>query len=153
MYSLVLTLHSWIRWIVLLLAVAAFGLALVGWLRRQAWSPQADRLGMALTMGLDIQILLGLILYLFLSPTTTGALKDLGTAMADAGTRYWVAGHVAGMLVALVLAHVGRALSRRATEAARKYRLSAIFYGLATVLIVLSIPWPFLPYGRPWVRL
>lgn len=57
------------------------------------------------------------------------------------------------MLVAVVLAHVGRALSRRVTETQDKHRRAAIFFGLAVVALLIAIPWPFLPYGRPLLRL
>jgi len=55
------------------------------------------------------------------------------------------------MLVAITLAHVGRARIRKA-DIARRHRLAAIFYGLALVSILASIPWPGTPNGRPLLR-
>jgi hypothetical protein len=152
-YSIVLTLHSLVRWVVLIAAVAATLRALVGWLGRREWTGLDNRLGRILTGSLDVQFLLGLILYIFLSPNTRAAFQDLGAAMSNGEVRFWALDHVVLMLVAVVLGHVGRALSRRAEEATAKHQQAAILYGLATVAMLLAIPWPFLSYGRPLLRL
>jgi Na+-driven multidrug efflux pump len=56
------------------------------------------------------------------------------------------------MLVAVTLVNIGRAKIKRASEAARKHKLAAIFFGIAIVVILLSIPWPGTPGGRPLLR-
>jgi hypothetical protein len=102
----------------------------------------------------DVQLLLGLLLYFVFSPLTTVALKDFGAAMSNPVQRFFAVDHVVAMVIAVVLAHVGRALSRRAADAQGKHRLAAILYGLAVLAIVLAIPWPFeTGVGRPLLRL
>jgi len=54
-----------------------------------------------------------------------------------------------GMLAGLALAHIGRAKARRASDDRRQRRRAAIYFTLAILIVVLSAPWPFLPYGRP----
>lgn len=56
------------------------------------------------------------------------------------------------MLAALVLAHVGRVRIRKAGDPRRKRRLALIFFGLALVAIVASLPWPGMATGRPLFR-
>lgn len=153
MYPFLLTLHSWLRWIVVLVAALALARAWLGWLGKQGWTPADDRLGMFLTIALDMQVLVGLLLYAFLSPLTASAFQDLGAAMSNGAVRYWAVEHVGLMLVAVVLAHVGRALSKRAGDAVRRHRLAALFYTLAVLAVLAAIPWPFLSFGRPLVRL
>jgi hypothetical protein len=41
---------------------------------------------------------------------------------------------------------------RRATDARQRHRIAAIFFGLALVIIFITIPWPGLPYARPLIR-
>ena len=95
-------------------------------------------------------MLLGLLLYLALSPITTGAFRNMGAAMQNSVVRFWVAEHVTIMLVALALVHVGRVrLLRAATDRARHFT-AALFFGLATLLVLLGTPWPFMPVSRPW---
>ena len=148
MYPIVLFLHSWVRWLVVIAAVAAVGRALLGWLGKKDWTKLDDQLGLFFSTSLDIQLLLGLILYIFLSPLTQAAFKDFGAAMANANLRFFALDHVAMMVIAVVLGHVGRALSKKATEAVAKHRLAGILYGLAVLAILMAIPW-----GRPLIRL
>ena len=147
MYSVVLFLHSWVRWIVMIAAVVAIVRAFYGWLGKKDWAKLDDQLGLLFSTSLDIQMLLGLILYIFLSPITQAAFKNLGAAMSDATLRFFTLEHLLYMLVAVVLGHVGRALSKKATEPVAKHRMAAILFGLATLAILLAIPW-----SRPLFR-
>ena len=153
MYTFVLTLHSILRWVVLILAVLAVVRAFIGWFGKKEWTALDNRLGMLLPASMDLQVLLGFILYIFLSPFTTTALQDFGAAMSNALLRYWSVEHVLLMVVALILIHVGRATSKVAEEATSKHKRAAIFFGLATLAILIAIPWPFWSYGRPLIRL
>lgn len=152
MYNAFLSLHSIIRWVVLILAVLAlirmyFG----GWMGRKAYSKADDRASLLFVTLLDIQLLIGIILYFFLSPATTSLLNGTGS-MAAPLTRYFGAEHAAMMLLAVIVAHVGRAQSKKAPDARGKFRRAAIWYTVALVLLLVGIPWPFLPTGRPWFR-
>jgi hypothetical protein len=153
MYAFILTLHSILRWVVLIVAVVAVVRALLGWLGKKEWTALDDRLGLLLSSSMDLQVLLGLILYIFLSPLTRSAFQNFGAAMSNGALRYWSVEHILLMIVALVLIHVGRARSKAAQESPGKYRRALVFFGLATVAILLAIPWPFLANGRPLLRL
>jgi len=151
MYDLTLTLHSLVRWLVLIFAVVAVGNALAGWFGKREWTAASDRFGRLFTISIDLQLLLGLILF-FLSPTVQAALGDMGAAMRDAGLRFWSVEHATMMLVAVILAHVGRVAVRKAEGSAAKFKRASIFYGLALLVILLAIPWPFREaVGRPWL--
>ena len=69
-YSLVLFLHSWWRWVVLLLLLAAVARAVSGRLAGRTWTGSDRRANLLATIALDLQLLMGLLLYLFLSPFT-----------------------------------------------------------------------------------
>ncbi len=153
MYPLILTIHSWARWIVLVLAVATVGQAVRGWMGRKAWTSQDRRLGMLFTISLDVQVLLGLILYFLLSPTTTPVLSDPGRMMSEVLLRYWTTEHGVPMIAALVLAHLGQILTKGSEGTTQKHRRAALLFGLAALVIFLAIPWPFYPHGRPLLRL
>jgi hypothetical protein len=74
--------------------------------------------------------------------------------MSNTVLRYWAVEHILLMIVAVFLVHAGRATSKRAQAAAQKHRRAAIFFGLATLAILVAIPWPFFSYyGRPLIRL
>jgi len=152
MYTLVLILHSWLRWGVLLAGL----LAIVGLLSSRAKAGDtsaAEKWVSFFMMALDTQLLLGLVLYFFLSPNTTPIFADFGAAMRDAVARFWAVEHISLMLVAVILVHVGRVLGRKATQpAARRSRL-LIYAIIAWLAVVAATPWPGLRAGRPLFRI
>jgi hypothetical protein len=141
MYGIALLVHSWLRWAVLAAGVAAI----------VRGGSRDETAGKWFTILLDVQMLLGLLLYFVLSPVTRAALGDFGGAMGAPQIRFFAVEHVFGMVIAIALAHVGRGKVRKA-PVERKGRTAAIFYGLALVAILASIPWPGLPAGRPLFR-
>ncbi len=148
MYPIVLSLHNLVRWVVVILAVAATVRAFIGWFGKKEWTALDNQLGVLFSSSVDVQLLLGLLLYFFLSPITGAALKNFGVAMSNPEMRFFAVDHVTVMFVAVILAHVGRTLSKKAAEATSKHRLAAIFFGLAILAIASAIPW-----SRPLIRL
>ncbi|SRR6266536_298066 len=151
MYSVVLALHSWVRWIALIATIGVTLAAFRGKVRTDG--SVADRWGMFAMMALDIQLLLGLLLYLVVSPNMRPILENFGASMKDPALRFWAVEHVASMFAAIALAHVGRVLARKAKTADDKRRRLLVCFGLATVLLLVGMPWPGRPGGRPFFRL
>jgi hypothetical protein len=146
MYSLVLFIHSWVRWVAL---VAAVGTVFAALRRRDA---ATDRWALVAMSALDLQMLLGLLLYLVISPNMREILAHFGEAMRDPTSRFWAVEHLTSMFVAVIAAHVGRVLARKARTAdGKRSRLLAAF-AVATVLMILGMPWPGRPGGRPLFR-
>ena len=141
MYTLFLTLHSWLRWAVLIAGLVA--------VIRGGSGNQAS--GRWYTILLDTQLLIGLLLYFVLSPITAAALADFGAAMRVPQLRFFAIEHVLGMIIAIALAHVGRGRVKKA-PIERRARVAAIFYGLSLVAMLASMPWPGMPAGRPLFR-
>jgi hypothetical protein len=145
MYSFILATHNIVRWLVLIAAVVVIVQAFVGWLGKKEWSKANNLAGIIYVSAVDLNVLLGLILYLFLSPLTRQAFADFGAAMGNPILRFFAVEHIFMMLVALALAHIGRSLSKKATETAKKHRTAAIWYTLSLLVILIMIPW-----GRPF---
>lgn len=140
-YEIVRILHNLVRWAVLIFGVIAAVRALAGWLGRRGWLPVDDRLGLFFTMSLDIQVLLGLLLYFVLSPITTDNFSRMGEAMGNSAIRFYLVEHALLMLVAVVLAHIGRSRAKKAPNPIARHRAAAIFYTLAIILVIVAIPW------------
>ena len=149
MYDLALILHSWLRWFALISGFVAVAMALRSPIGREA---PVDRWGLIFMATLDLQMLIGLLLYFVWSPITAAIFSDFGAAMRDPGARFWAVEHITSMMLAVVLAHVGRVLGRKAaTPDSRRMKLF-ICFGIATVLMLLAIPWPGMRAGRPLFR-
>ena len=152
MYDFVLLAHSWLRWLVLLAALMAVARAVSGVSTRRPWTPIDERAGLWLTAGLDLQMLLGLVLYIFLSPVTRSAFVDMAAAMREAPIRFFAVEHPVGMIVAIALAHVGRARARKAADSESRHKQALVFFGLSLLVVLLSIPWPIGPGARSLFR-
>jgi heme A synthase len=148
MYTIVLIIHSWLRWVALVAGVGATLAAVVD----RGDGSRAERWGLALMSALDLQMLLGLLLYLVLSPFTAEAMRDFGAAMKNPGLRFFAVEHASMMFAAVVLAHVGRVLARKARTPAAKRTRMLVCFGLATVMMIVAIPWPGMASGRPLFR-
>jgi len=145
MYELVLTAHSWLRWVALIAGLMAVVMAFTA-------SPRADRWGLILVIALDIQLLLGFALYLVLSPNSKAMLGNFGAAMRDPVARFWAVEHVSLMVFAVVMAHVGRVLARKAVPPAAKRKRLLVCFALSTLAMIAATPWPGMASGRPLFR-
>lgn len=113
---------------------------------------RAERWGLVLMMALDIQLLLGLLLYLALSPVTARALEHFGESMRNPRLRFWAVEHIGAMLAAVILAHAARVLARKASTPESKRVRLLVCFGIATFLMLFGTPWPGLSNGRPLFR-
>ena len=152
MYAFVLIVHSWLRYVALALGVVLLVSAIQGVRGAVAWRGRDERVHKAFVGALDTQLLLGLLLYFVWNPVVASALADFGAAMKNAHLRFFAVEHAATMLLAIVVAHIGRARSRR-KEGRARYRSVLITTALWLLLTLAAIPWPMLDVGRPLFRL
>ena len=151
-YNVMVHVHSVGRWIVLLLLLFAIFNSLIAGSR--PFIKSDNRLGLLLTIFADLMLLIGIYLY-FVGPwgyKTFERLGSMGAVMKDATARFYGVEHTAGMLIAIILIHIGKAQARRPIGDRAKHRRTMIFYFLALLIILVSIPWPFrqIGMGRGW---
>lgn len=91
----------------------------------------------------DIQLLVGLILFFVSSEKAKAGLADMGAAMKNPALRFFTVEHTLMAVIAIALVHIGKSKVKKASSDAQKHKLALIFYGLAFVLIMALIPWPF----------
>lgn len=146
MYGVILALHNIFRWIVLILAFLVLYRSFGGWLLKKSWQIADRTAGLLFSISLDIQILLGLILYVGLSPFALKGIVGQGMAfvMGNGEYRFYVVEHIILMGLAVVVAHLGNVMPKRVQDPIRKHQRAAIWFGLAVVFLIIGIPW-----GRP----
>ncbi len=152
MYALVLFIHSWLRWVVVFAALWAALRAARGLTVKAPFAARDDKLLAAFVGLVDLQFMIGLALYLFLSPMVQGAFADMKAAMRSAPLRFFAIEHITAMLIAVALAHVGRARQRRASEDVKRWRNALLASGGFLLLALIGMPWPVLKHGRPLLR-
>jgi hypothetical protein len=149
MYAVLLTMHAWVRWAVVLTGLVA---VLRAGAVRPVWTRADTRVARLFVGAVDLQMSLGLILYLAVSPFTQAAFARFSLAMHDRVLRFWAVEHITGMLVAVTLVHIGHVRSRQLTDPAARHRAVLRWFTAGLAVIFITMPWPFLPYGRPLLR-
>jgi hypothetical protein len=151
-YIIALFAHSYLRWLVLALALSLLVRTGLGWGQNKPWTGLDERLHVAFVASVDTQLLLGLLLYALLSPVVRLFFSDTAHAMKDPALRFFGIEHAFGMLLATVVVHVARAASKKATTSQQRHRVTFKVNFLALLLMAGSIPWPHAKYGRPLLR-
>ncbi len=102
--------------------------------------------------SLHLQLLIGIVLYFFLSPFTQLAFNDFGAAMKNADLRYWAVEHSLLNIVAIVIAQIGFSKAKRRADSTHKLKTLLIWNSIAFVIVLLAIPMGILGVERPWFR-
>jgi vacuolar-type H+-ATPase subunit I/STV1 len=127
----VVTVHSYWRWVVLLVGLVAIVLAVMSMTGRRPWDGLSDRLSLFFTITMDIQLLIGIVVWI-------SEQKWSGDVMLG-----FV--HPLAMIAAVALAHIGRVRADRERDDRLKGRQAALFFIASFVVILVAIPlgsWP-----------
>ncbi|MDJ0497580.1 MAG: hypothetical protein QNJ89_07105 [Acidimicrobiia bacterium] len=117
------TIHSWVRWLVLLALLTG---AVIGVYRYRAQAGFEPGLFQIAAMTVDIQVAIGIVIWIV----------DDGWSE----TFFFKVLHPAFMLAALAVAHIGLAVGKRRNDV-RSNVLAGGSSLLALVLVVMGIPW------------
>ena len=154
MLNLILIIHSLLRWVAIACGLVAIGRAAAGLTKTPAtWSESDAKFSRLFAISLDVQMLLGILMYFKFSTITTSAFQNMGEAMGNSVVRFWIVEHPTIMLVALVFAHIGVARARKMVNPNGKHRTTLIFQGISLALILYgtTLTWslaerPLLPF-------
>ncbi|MDX8338506.1 hypothetical protein SLH46_04890 [Draconibacterium sp. IB214405] len=141
MYQGLLHAHNGFRWLVLIMLVVSVIMGFAGWIGKRNWGKANNLTGLILVMIMDIQFLLGIVLYAFVSPITKAAFANFGAAMKNPELRFYAVEHFLMMFIALALVHIGRAKSKKDVAPWKKHQVTTLFFGIALILILAAIPW------------
>ncbi len=131
--DILLVVHSYLRWLILLVAVIAAVKFAIGWLRGGAFKGMDRGLASGFSGLLDLQVTLGLILMVWMG-------------LAGAGFPMFRVEHAITMIVAAVVAH----LPARWKNAADKVRFRNTLFCVLGALLLIYVGVMSLPGG--WSR-
>jgi hypothetical protein len=141
MYEIVLSIHSWIRWLLLIIGMLVIFRSIYGWIKQAEYTHGDNILSASLVGLFYTQLIVGLLLYFVLSPLTETALSDFGKAMRDPILRFWSLEHILVMIGAVTLAQIGRTRSNKTVNHIIKFRTQSVYFILALILVLSRIPW------------
>ena len=131
LHDVILVMHSMLRWVVLAAGLVALTRALLGARSKRAWSATDTSVLRAFVGVFDVQLLLGLFMYFGTSALGVRMLAHAGVAMKSSVLRFFAVEHLAGMLTAAIVLHVGTARARRLGDAPSRQKRTAIVVGIA----------------------
>ncbi|GIV39435.1 MAG: hypothetical protein KatS3mg033_1235 [Thermonema sp.] len=141
-YQILLFLHSWLRWAILLTALWVLIRSFRGWQMGLPFKKSDNGMQAAFVGMMHLQLVLGLLLYFVFSPFGLDAFaQGAKVVMKNAGLRYWAVEHATVMLLAVILAQVGRTKSKRARAHKQKFKHAFVFFLISLILMLSRIPW------------
>jgi hypothetical protein len=152
MYTGLLHLHSFIRWVILILEIVVIYKSGTGMISGRVYGAGDRKAGLFLMISAHTQLLVGLYLY-FAGPWGFANIQNLGfgAVMKDSVARFYAVEHIFGMLVAIVLITIGRGVAKKAIADKVKFKRGFWFFLVALIIILATIPWPFRAgVSRPW---
>ncbi|MGC4102651.1 hypothetical protein [Ferruginibacter sp.] len=150
--SYFLPIHNILRWAVLLFGLLTVLKALTGVLGKRNYTAGDNKANLFFMISCDIQLLIGLILY-FNNSWFDNLKNNTSVVMKTGMLRFFAMEHSLMMIIAWLLVHVGRSMVKRTDIDAKKHQRSLIYFGIALLIILAMIPWPFRQeVARPWFR-
>ena len=142
-----LHLHSFLRWVAFILIVITIIKAFTGWQKNGIYSKSDDRFALFTLIAFHLQLVIGLILY-FLNGWYHISAETMGINVM----RFFSVEHTLGMLIAIILVTVGRVSSKKIADATLRHKRIFIYYFIALIIVLISIPWSFreVGAGRGW---
>ncbi len=150
LYNALVHAHSIGRWILLLLLLIAIFNSLVA--GQRPFIKSDARTGLILIIIADTMLLIGLALW-YWGPKGYHSIVNaggFGAAMQDPTARFWGVEHMAGMLFSIILLHIGKAQGRKPIGDKAKHNRTMLFYFLALLIILITVPWPFRNISGGW---
>lgn len=139
-------IHSGARWWLLIFLVAAIVSAIIKLIKRKDYSVLNKQLSILTMSFAHIQLIVGLVLY-FISNKVVFSAQSMSNHML----RFFLVEHLLMMLVAIVLITIGYSKIKRAQKSSLKHKRTLIFYGIALLIILVAIPWPWQIFGAGWL--
>ena len=142
MYEAILTVHSyWAYLVVLVITLATFN-GLIGFFTKRDYAPKDFRISLFGLIVTHIQLLIGIIIF-FVSPTIVWFSEGIGVGeiMKDPLLRLYNLEHPMMMILMVVFVTMGYSKHKKKLTSTPKFKMLAIFYTIAWLLMLSRIPW------------
>jgi hypothetical protein len=151
MYPLILTIHSFARWLVLISLIGAIIIAFTGLRQHRKFTAGFNTWRHWTATIAHIQLLLGMFLY-FQSPVVTYPLPNDPYHIVNEHT-YFRYIHITLMFLAVIVITIGSAKTKRLNDDRSKFQTMLRWFTAGLLILLIAIPWPFSPLaGRPLLR-
>ncbi|MEO1032948.1 hypothetical protein [Winogradskyella sp.] len=135
-------IHSGWAYVVLLVLVLATLNALIKFFGNKEFDAKDFRISLFALITMHIQLLIGIILF-FLKDyfSTIKEVGGMGEVMKNSELRNLIVEHPLTMIIAVTLVTMGYSKHKKKLVSKPKFKMLAIFYTLALILVLAKIPW------------
>jgi len=148
--NVLIALHSYLRWILLILLLVSIFKALSGLNGKKSLTAGDKKIWLFTMISAHTTLLIGLIL-LFVGRVNFTNVPEGDSIMKNTTYRFFLVEHPMMMIIAIVFITIGRGQVKKPVPDAIKYKKAFWFFVLALILILAAIPWPGREIiGRPY---
>jgi len=135
-------IHSYWAYLVLLVLVLATFNALFKFFGNKEFDEKDFRISLFALITMHIQLLIGIVLF-FLKDyfSTISEVGGMGEVMKNSALRNLIVEHPTTMIIAVALVTIGYSKHKKKLVSKPKFKMLAIFYTIALVLVLYMIPW------------
>lgn len=152
MYSTLLGLHSFTRWLVLTFLVYSIYRAYIGYANNKTFSKTDNAFRHWTATVAHIQLMIGMILYTQ-SPIVKYFWSETEIGLQNFDLTFYGVIHIFLMLTAIVVLTIGSALAKRKPTDKEKFKAMLVWFSVALIIIFIAVPWSFSPLSsRPNFR-
>ena len=141
MYDVVKVIHSyWAYLVFIMLVIAAFN-ALIKFFGKKEFHAVDFRISLFTLIVTHIQLLIGIALYFASDYLSLISDMGMGEVMKNSALRSNIIEHPFAMILAVVFITMGYSKHKKKLTSNSKFKMLAIFYPLALLLVLAKIPW------------
>ena len=142
MYKGLNHLHSLNRYIILALLLTVIISSFMKWRNKSEYTKTDNKLNLFTFISAHLQLTIGFILYFW----NKSDFVNFDSMFKD-GYRFFTVEHTLGMVIAIALITIGRIKGKKITNSAKRHKTTFIYFLIALIVIIASIPWPFRNVG------
>lgn len=130
--------HSGLRWVLLALVLVAIIKGFGGLSGKKPFSAGDKKVALFALITCHLQLVLGLILIFTSTKISVAGVEESKV------TGFLLMEHLTGMILGIALVTIGYSTSKRGKTDKAKFKRIAIWYTIGLLVILGSIPWPFM---------
>ena len=143
MYKFLILFHVITSFVFIVVAIAVTARSIAGWSGNLKYTKSDKYLINLFMVLLYLTLLHGIIMYFFIDPSSKSGV-DIQLSTKRASLRFWVVEHFYFMTFALILAQIGGIFVRRTTTDKNRFAYSSFYYGIATLITIVSMTFYFI---------
>ena len=141
MYETIQFIHSYWAYLVVLVLIIASVNAIAGFAGNKEYGATNFRIALFTLIVSHIQLLIGIVLLITALSSNRFGVIDMGSVMGNSDLRLLLVEHPLIMIIAVVLITMGYSKHKKKLTSKPKFKILAIFYTIALILVLSRIPW------------